>query len=66
MVGSIIKFFIYGFIWLFIFSIHVNRTEKLFDLCYDSIVDSQTVHELKSYLSTFIKKIKNEIEESPK
>lgn len=60
------KFLFYGFIWLFIFSIPVGHSKKLFDLGYEHIVDSDVVHTLTSYVSSFFNKTKTTVTESVK
>lgn len=63
MIGSLVKFLFYGFIWLFIFSIPVGNSKKLFDVGYEYIVDSDTANAIKMYILSIFNKTKKTIVE---
>lgn len=63
MIGSVVKFLFCGFVWLFIFSVPVGNSKKLFDVGHEYIVDSDIANAIKSYISSFFNKTKKAIEE---
>ena len=43
MLFSILKFFILGLLWLLIFSIPVDKHQRVFHVCYNSVIDTKPV-----------------------
>ena len=43
MIKNLVIFLVFGFVWLFIFSIPVSRHKRLFDVGYYYFVDTQPV-----------------------
>ena len=54
MLFSIIKFFVLGLLWLFILSIPVDKHQRVFHVCYNSVIDTKpvdwTVEKMKNAL----------------
>ncbi|APJ02706.1 hypothetical protein [Silvanigrella aquatica] len=63
-IKKLFVFIIYGFIWLFIFSIPLSSGKNLFEIGYDKIVDTKPVHWILSKVSKGMKKTENNAKEA--